>query len=60
MTRYQIVELRRKKKGFTAVVVDNQHPSGVAGIPIKWFPTTADAVRHLGNIPHTIIKEKVR
>jgi hypothetical protein len=62
MHRYQIVELARKTKGFSAVIVDNKHPSGVSGIPIQWFVSTEAAAANLQAAGRTfdIIKEVVK
>jgi hypothetical protein len=53
-TRFEIVIRKRAVKGFKAVIVDNQHPSGVAGVPVRNFKTVEDAVKHLAGRPHTL------
>lgn len=58
--RYDVVEFKRQKHGFKAVIVDNQHPSGVSGVPIVWFKSVDDAVASCtkSGITFQVIKQK--
>ena len=62
MIRYQIVKLIKKHAGFKAVVVDNAHPSGCTGIPIRWFLDAEAAIAYCvaAKVAYEVIDQKVK
>jgi hypothetical protein len=55
--RYDLVILKRAKKGFKVVLVDNRHPSGVTGIPVKWFVNVEVAKSELTGASYQILTQ---
>ena len=41
--RYRIGELKRQKNGYSAAILDDHHPSGVAGVEVYFTKTVEEA-----------------
>lgn len=45
--RYEAVALAKPKRGFNAMVIDHQHPSGASAVTIRWFKTMTEACAYI-------------